>query len=177
MTLVSLYQSVLRLINQSFASSSVSSGVSKWGTRSFCVRALMYVCGRNERMALDLLGIRNPLWRARSICFPNLCPGSVLGYVTSPWEHFLWILFINISKKPINYCLASVFILLYLIFFFSREHYCWGSFQQVGEGGVIVLGLAVCLDAVDFAVDVFPVHFWQSGEVGGSCFVFCFSDH
>lgn len=81
----------------------------------------MYVCGRNG--ALDLLGTRNPLWRARSICFPDLSLGSVLGYVTSPWEHFLWILFINISKKPTNYCLASVFILFFFFFF-------WLAFQQ-----------------------------------------------
>lgn len=149
----------------------------------FFVRALMYVCGRNERMALDLLGIKNPLWRARSICFPNLCLGSVLGYVTSPWEHFLWILFINISKKPTNYCLASVFILFFFFFFLKKfldgfsagNITAVGLFSRLGREGVIVPGFGQFVwVAVDFVVVVFPLHFWQSGEVAGS--LFCFFD-
>lgn len=140
----------------------MSSGVSVVNTqgcltRSLFVRGLMYVLGGNEPMTLDSLGTRIPHWRARLIYpFSHLRPMSVLIYVTSPWEHFLWILFINISKKPANNCLVFFLLLfgwLFVFFTFSWERVssagnstAVGIFSRFARGDYCVWVWAVCLD-------------------------------
>lgn len=48
-----------------------------------------------------------------------------------------------------------------------------GLFSRLGREGVIVPGFGQFVwVAVDFVVVVFPLHFWQSGEVAGSLFCF-----
>lgn len=82
------------------------------------------------------------------------------------------------NKLLFGFCLY--FVLFFLFFkkkfldgFSAGNITAVGLFSRLGREGVIVPGFGQFVwVAVDFVVVVFPLHFWQSGEVAGSLFWF-----
>lgn len=132
-------------------------------------------------MTLGLL--RRPLWRARSICF-RFCAWLRDFPLRTFLLNIVHKYFQETNQVLFAFCFVGFFLgvvvfyfILFIWFFsgqfFSREHCCCGSFQQVGQEGVIVSGSGQFVwMAIDFVV-VFPLHFFGSlGRWVVPCFVF-----